>query len=73
MRSAAAAGASLEADTHAAEPAAPAKPLSKVESLVSAHGVTSDVAQRYLMAANDDAAAAHRLLQASRVSASASS
>ncbi len=47
----------------------PAEPESKLVVLTSAHGVSRDTAQRYLMAANDDLAATHRLLQASRVRA----
>jgi hypothetical protein len=63
----AAAGASLDADTHAAAPVAPAEPVNKAQSLANTHAVTLDVAQRYLMAANDDVAAAHRLLLTTRV------
>lgn len=47
--------------------AAAAEPESKLDALTSAHGVTRDVAQRYLLAANDDLAATHRLLQTTRV------
>ncbi|EIE19775.1 hypothetical protein COCSUDRAFT_44590 [Coccomyxa subellipsoidea C-169] len=61
-----AAGASLEADVGAAVRITPAEPESKLDVLTSAHGVSRDTAQRYLMAANDDLAATHRLLQASR-------
>lgn len=62
-----AAGPSLDADMGTAERAAPAEPESKLDALTSAHGVSRDVAQRYLMAANDELAATHRLLQTSRV------
>lgn len=56
------------------ERAAPAEePESKLDVLTAAHGTTRDTAQRYLMAANDDLPAAHRLLQASRVRASSGS
>ena len=34
---------------------------------MATHSVTQDKAERYLLAANDDLAAAHRLLQTSRV------
>ncbi|BDA46825.1 probable SEC14-like protein 2 at C-terminar half [Coccomyxa sp. Obi] len=63
-----AAGPSLDADVGVAERAAPAEePESKLDALTAAHSGTSrDTAQRYLMAANDDLPAAHRLLQASR-------
>ena len=40
----------------------------QIDQLVSTHGVGQDCAQRYLAAANDDLATAHRLLQTSRVS-----
>ena len=39
----------------------------QVDSLVATHSITQDKAERYLLAANDDLAAAHRLLQTSRV------
>ena len=70
----AAAGPSLDADVGTVERAAPAEePESKLDVLTAAHGTTRDTAQRYLMAANDDLPAAHRLLQASRVRASSGS
>ena len=39
----------------------------QVDSLVATHSVTQDRAERYLLAADGDLAAAHRLLQTSRV------
>lgn len=43
------------------------EPESRLEVLMRAHGVSHDVAERYLMASDDKMGDAHKMLQASRV------
>ena len=50
------------------EKAGPKQPESKLDVLARAHGVTRDVAERYLMACDDKIGDAHKMLQASRAS-----
>ena len=64
----AAVGPSIAADVRQPERAGPKQPESKLDVLARAHGVTRDVAERYLMACDDKIGDAHKMLQASRAS-----
>ena len=64
----AAVGPSIAADVRQPEKAGPKQPESKLDVLARAHGVTRDVAERYLMACDDKIGDAHKMLQASRAS-----
>jgi len=60
-------GPSIAADVRQIERAGPKQPESKLDVLVRVHGVTRDVAERYLMATDDKIGDTHKMLQASRV------
>ena len=64
----AAVGPSIAADVRQPERPGPKQPESKLDVLARAHGVTRDVAERYLMACDDKIGDAHKMLQASRAS-----
>ena len=64
---AAAVGPSIAADVRQLERVEEKEPESKLDVLVRAHGVTRDVAERYLMACDDKLGDTHKMLQASRV------
>ena len=64
---AAAVGPSIAADVRQLERVEAKEPESKLDVLVRAHGVTRDVAERYLMACDDKVGDTHKMLQASRV------
>ena len=61
-------GPSIAADVRQPAKLGPKQPESKLDMLARAHGVTQDVAERYLMACDDKIGDAHKMLQASRAS-----
>ena len=63
----AAVGPSIAADVRQVDRAGAKQPESKLDVLVRAHGVSRDVAERYLMACDDKLGDTHKMLQASRV------
>ena len=63
----AAVGPSIAADVRQADRAGAAQPESKLDVLTRAHGVSRDVAERYLMACDAKIGDTHKMLQASRV------
>ena len=65
----AAVGPSIAADVRQVDRAGAKQPESKLDVLMRAHGVSRDVAERYLMACDDKLGDTHKMLQASRVGA----
>lgn len=65
----AAVGPSIAADVRQVDRPGLKQPESKLDVLMRAHGVSRDVAERYLMACDDKIGDTHKMLQASRVRA----
>ena len=60
-------GPSIAADVRQVDRPGLKQPESKLDVLMRAHGVSRDVAERYLMACDDKIGDTHKMLQASRV------